>query len=54
MGVQYISMEGSTTTFDSRDCPHCGESTGLVHLGGEPPREVCGRFGCDWEGVSLL
>jgi ribosomal protein S27AE len=34
-------------------CPGCGASTGLVKLGSEPAREICGRFGCPWDGVTL-
>lgn len=51
-GVLLCSMKGSTQ-FNSRPCPDCGEETGVVNLGGEPPREVCGRFGCDWDGITL-
>ena len=40
-------------TFTPHDCPDCGEQTGLVHLGEEQPREICGRFGCDWDGRTL-
>jgi len=49
-------MEAENTTsvqFSSSACPDCGKSTGVVNLGTEPPREICGRFGCDWEGESL-
>jgi len=37
----------------AHSCPECGESTSIVNLGNESPREVCGRFGCDWNGVTL-
>lgn len=40
-------------TFTPRPCPDCDEQTSLVNLGGEPPREICGRFGCDWDGITL-
>lgn len=43
-----------TVQFERRPCPECGEPTGLVHLGTEPPREICGRFGCDWGGENLI
>lgn len=46
-------MKGNTQTFDARPCPDCGETTGFVKLGAEPAREVCGRFGCDFDGVTL-
>jgi len=52
VGVLYCSMKGSTQ-FNARPCPDCSEDTGLVHLGGQPPREVCGRFGCSWDGITL-
>lgn len=34
-------------------CPDCGEETDVVKLGSEPAREICGRFGCDWDGQTL-
>lgn len=46
-------MTPNTQTFESRPCPDCGEETGLVHLGTQPAREVCGRFGCDWDGEKI-
>lgn len=47
-------MEARLTDFDTQDsCPDCGETTGVVALGGEGTREICGRFGCSWEGQSL-
>lgn len=52
-GVLYCSMKEATQTFDARPCPDCGEMTGLVHLGNESPREICGRFGCEWDGITL-
>jgi len=46
-------MKEDTTTFEPSNCPHCGDSTSLVHLGTEPPREICGRLGCSWDGENL-
>lgn len=40
-------------TFTPRPCPDCGRKTGFVKLGEEPPREICGRFGCEWDGKTL-
>jgi len=40
-------------TFTSGNCPECGKSTALVNIVSEPPREVCGRFGCSWDGENL-
>lgn len=34
-------------------CPDCGEPTSIMKLGNEPPRRVCGRIGCDWDGITL-
>ena len=47
-------MKASTTNFDTHnDCPDCDETTDVIKLGAEPAREVCGRFGCEWDGVTL-
>jgi len=47
-------MKASTTPFDTLDnCPHCEATTSVVKLGSEPAREVCGRFGCEWDGITL-
>jgi hypothetical protein len=42
-----IDMKGDNT------CPDCGNETSTVKLGPEPAREICGRFGCEWDGVTL-
>jgi hypothetical protein len=42
-----------TETFTPRACPDCDQQTSLVHLGEGRPREVCGRFDCDWNGRTL-
>ena len=52
-GVLYCSMKGITLSEDVRTCPDCGETTNTIKLGSEPAREVCGRFGCEWDGVTL-
>jgi hypothetical protein len=56
-GTFGYSMEAENTVrkeqFSSSACPDCGKQTGVVNLGTEPPREICGRFGCDWKGESL-
>jgi len=53
-GALYCSMKASKTPFDTRNaCSHCDRFTSVVKLGSEPAREVCGRFGCEWEGVTL-
>lgn len=36
-----------------QQCPDCGEETSFVKLGDEPTREICGRFGCGWDGKSV-
>jgi transcription elongation factor Elf1 len=47
-------MEAKTTTFDTTDsCPDCNKPTHVVKLGGEPAREICGRFGCSFDGHTL-
>jgi glutaredoxin len=40
-------------TFTPRACPDCEQTTGFVKLGANPAREICGRFGCSWDGVTL-
>jgi len=47
-------MKAEATNFDTQDsCPDCGETTSVVKLGSEPAREICGRFGCEWDGLTL-
>jgi len=40
-------MKGDNT------CPDCGKATSTIKLGSEPAREICGRFGCEWDGLTL-
>jgi len=34
------------------NCPDCGRDVHKIKLGPEPARIICGRFGCDWDGVK--
>lgn len=53
-GVLYCSMKAEMTDFDTCNvCPDCSADTAVVKLGAEPAREVCGRFGCSFDGVTL-
>ena len=53
MAPLYVSMKGITHQDVARSCPDCSEETSVVKLGESPPREICGRFGCSWNGVTL-
>jgi transcription elongation factor Elf1 len=37
----------------ANNCPDCDSETSVVKLGAEPAREVCGKFGCSWDGETL-
>jgi ribosomal protein S27AE len=34
-------------------CPDCGNETSIIKLGSEPARQICGRFGCEYDGETL-
>lgn len=47
-------MNPQNTPFDTTNvCPDCESKTSVVKLGAEPTREICGRFGCEWDGKTL-
>jgi hypothetical protein len=52
-GALYCSMKGINFNNIGRACPDCGKQTDAIKLGSEPAREVCGHFGCEWDGVTL-
>ena len=33
-------------------CPDCGGSADRIKLGSEPARLICGRLGCEWDGIK--
>lgn len=43
----------SVIEFVPRPCPDCSEPTSVVNIGSEDPREICGRFGCSWDGKNI-
>jgi len=37
----------------NQNCPDCGKNLSTVKLGPEPARQICGRFGCEYNGETL-
>ncbi len=47
-------MEATKPPFETVDsCPVCTGKTSVIKLGGEPAREICQSFTCDWSGNTL-